>query len=192
MPVATEDAMTGRRHIRACSLAAAIILSGGRADAQFSHLPAVEKNFTASMAVQASAHDHRALVFGIGSNVVTLLTLDNRLLRATTSYNYGDVFPVPSAVAGVPYGAFGVKTFDAARGVGTGEGRPEPELGDFWAVGAGGWARTSTPLREGVFKSEQKGQRINVLLIRCLFSLRGFWTPRWTTAPVAPSLPCTQ
>ena len=31
---------------------------------------------------------------------------------------------------------------------------------------AGGWARTSTPLREGDFKAERKGRRINDLLIR--------------------------
>src|SRR5262245_58553396 len=39
--------------------------------------------------------------------------------------------------------------------------------------GAGGWTRTSTPLREGDFKTWKKRQRVNVLLTRCLFSLRG-------------------
>ena len=39
--------------------------------------------------------------------------------------------------------------------------------------GAGGWARTSTPLREGDFKTGKKRQQLNELLSCCLFSLRG-------------------
>jgi hypothetical protein len=41
------------------------------------------------------------------------------------------------------------------------------------ASGAGGWARTSTPLREGDFKTGKKRQQLNALLSCCLFSLRG-------------------
>ena len=104
------------RTIALCALSLATLAP---ARAQFSHLPAVEKNFTASIGVQQSAHDHRAMVLGDGGNVATLLTLDNRLLRAATSYNHGDTFPGASDVAGAPYGAFGVKSFDAARGSGS-------------------------------------------------------------------------
>ena len=42
--------------------------------------------------------------------------------------------------------------------------RPHP--GDFWALGAEGWTRTSTPLREGDFKAERKGRRIEDFSIR--------------------------
>ena len=41
------------------------------------------------------------------------------------------------------------------------------------SIGAGGRARTCTPLREGDFKTRKKGQQFNVSLSCCLFSLRG-------------------
>src|SRR5512143_2756071 len=93
----------GRALVGATALAIGALVTMP-AGAQFNHLPAVEKDFTASIPVQLSAHDHRAMVFGDGSNLATLLTLDNRLLRAAPSFNHGDTFSTASPVAGAPYG----------------------------------------------------------------------------------------
>lgn len=97
-----------------------LVVSAGLAAgawAQFSHLPARERNLTALLS-PTGAHDARSFVLSDGAAAVTVLALQDRQILASRSYDSGGFLSFPTVVAGAPYDSFGVKQFEVARGPG--------------------------------------------------------------------------